>query len=74
MTTVHRPQEPAPLTDAAVTFARVAKGFVGPDGSPYIAIDGVDLGIRRAVRRATINVADTYDMRFVEAFWKSAPK
>ncbi len=47
MTTVHRPQEPAPLTDAAVTFARVAKGFVGPDGSLYIAIDGVDFGIRR---------------------------
>ncbi len=24
-----------------------------------------------AVRRATINVGDTYDMRFVEAFWKT---
>ncbi len=44
---MHRPQEPAPLTGAAVTFAQVAKGFVGPDGGAYIAIDGVTFGVGR---------------------------
>lgn len=47
-------------------------GRISPAGPPNALT--VLSSFDAAVRRATINVGDTYDMRFVEAFWKSAPK
>ncbi len=47
-------------------------GRISPAGAPNAL--SVLSSFDANVRRATISVGDTYDMRFVEAFWKSQPK
>ncbi len=43
-------------------------GRISPAGPPSVL---TVLSFDPAVRQATINLADTYDMRFVEAYWRS---
>ncbi len=46
-------------------------GRISPAGPPSVLSV---LSFDPAVRKATITLADTYEMRFVEAYWRSQPK